>query len=116
MKLVGPRKKAQIFPKLPQKMHLTYQKHPHHFIEAYHTVGTVDKQCNVPPIHRRYSFRKREGGVCGRESDSQSETGTLGYLKSISKNITETYSPCLRRWYGPSSLLNRRNVIFAARH
>ena len=48
IKLVGPMKKAQIFLNFPQKMHLTYQKHSHQFIEAFHTVGTLEKQCNVP--------------------------------------------------------------------
>ena len=35
-------------PKLPQKLHLTSQKHSHQFIEAYHTVSTLEKQSNVP--------------------------------------------------------------------
>ena len=37
-----------MFPYLPQKMHQTYQKHSHQFREAYHTLGTLEKQCNVP--------------------------------------------------------------------
>ena len=48
IKLVGPKKMAQITLKLPQKMLQTIKKHPDPFIEAYHTVGTLKKQCNVP--------------------------------------------------------------------
>ena len=48
MKLVGPRKKAEYSQNYLKKNAQTYQKHPHHFIEAYHTVGTLEKQCNVP--------------------------------------------------------------------
>ena len=37
-----------MYPKLPHKMHETNQKHSQQFMEAYHTVSTLDKQCNVP--------------------------------------------------------------------
>ena len=37
-----------MFPKLPQKMHHTNQKLSHQFIEAHHTVGTLEKRYNVP--------------------------------------------------------------------
>ena len=42
------KEKGSNIPKLPHKMHSTKQKHSHQFIEAYHTVSPLQKQCNLP--------------------------------------------------------------------
>ena len=36
------------FPKIPSENALNLPKTPHQFLVAYHTVGTLEKQCNVP--------------------------------------------------------------------
>ena len=52
-------------PKLPQKMHSTNQKHSHQFIEAYHTVGTLEKQCNVLCMMSLFWRIPQKSPACG---------------------------------------------------